>query len=83
MIAIKRVITVILILGILAGFMVGCGGDSNKLTDKIFSREKVSFLNESGESVYRVIRPLNCEDVLPALQTVHNGLESKLNIQIK
>ena len=63
--------------------MVGCGGDSNKLTDKIFSREKVSFLNESGESVYRVIRPLNCEDVLPALQTVHNGLESKLNIQIK
>lgn len=72
-----------LILVMLAGFTIGCGADNRKLTDEIFSRENVSFLNENGESVYRVIRPKDCQELLSASAVVYETLGSVLNTSIK
>ncbi len=73
---------VMLILAILTGLMVGCK-NSSKLNEEIFSRENVSFLNDKGESLYRIIKPTDCREVSGASTLVYEKLKTELDKNIK
>lgn len=93
----KKAVSMVLLLVICIGLFVGCGGDDNTtdnsvasstggpvVSDGIFSTEKVVFIDENGDSVYRIIRPLNGSlDETTVAGVVFKQVKNKLNVQIR
>lgn len=87
----KRTLALIFAIVMCLGLFVGCGGDKpqsgtastdNSTNDTgIFSTDDVKFLDENGESVYRITRPEAAEASIGAF--LFKQLKSKLGVNIK
>ena len=61
----KKIVSVLLVLGLLFGFMVGCGKDNpskdSASTPVAASKTDIKYVDADGDAVYRVIRPAKSE----------------------
>ena len=75
------------------GIFAGCSGetetgqssqfDTSGATDTLLSIEDVGFLDENGDSVYRIVRPKDDSDATAVAQLVYKQMKSLLGVKIR
>ena len=90
----KRILAIAFALAIAVGTFAGCGKSggsastpggtaSTVVSDDIFSKEKVTFLNDDGSSVYRIVRPDGDADALATSQYLFKKIKNSIGVSIK
>ena len=90
----KRILAIVFALAIAVGTFAGCGKSSGSastpdgtastvVSDDIFSKEKVTFLNDDGSSVYRIVRPDGDADALATSQYLFKKIKNSIGVSIK
>lgn len=89
----KRLFSGLLMLCLLLGLFVGCGGEktennssqtvSQKVDDGIFSTETVSYIDSDGESVYRIVRPDGDSEISTVAGSLFKKMKGLLGVNIK
>ena len=90
----KRILAIVFALAIAVGTFAGCGKSggsastpggtaSTVVSDDIFSKEKVTFLNDDGSSVYLIVRPDGDADALATSQYLFKQIKNSIGVNIK
>ena len=91
----KRIIALLFVLALTLGMFAGCGKDKGNngssgngsseptLTNDIFSTEKVTYLNEDGSAVYRIVRPADDDTPVPSTQYLFKQMKNILGVNCR
>ena len=85
----KRLLCLIFVLTMSVSLFAGCGGGNNSKSDSASSAQKPStddvlFINADNESVYRIVRPENCNENITALATtVFKQMKNVLGVPVR